>query len=193
MCHKEFLCLVLLLWAASPSLYAKQSPYVGVERCTRCHNDPPFGPVPIWSKGPHAKAFNRLLSPAAKKIAAQQGIKAPEKAMACLVCHSTAPGLKKRSTGRGLRLSEGISCEACHGPGKKYAKFAVMTKIAMLRLRKPKKAAIEAKKFGLLFQGSKSCARCHSPKVVFRGVTYVNPTYRPLAIEASLVKIRHWQ
>jgi len=89
-------------------------------------------------------------------------------------------------------MDEGVSCEACHGAGKRYAKFSVMTKIGMLKLRKPKDGVKEAKKYGLLLQGEQGCVRCHSKQIKYKGVTYPNPTYKALDIEAGLLKIRHW-
>lgn len=62
----------------------------------------------------HARAYNVLLQPTAQRMARILSIGAPEKSQKCLVCHALA--VPDAQIGRPFDLSEGVSCESCHGP-----------------------------------------------------------------------------
>ncbi len=95
---------------------------VGPETCKACHP----AAYEVWRVGPHARAFDAL--PA-------QNRKDPR----CLTCHSPdAEG--------GLA---GVTCEACHGPGRLYSAPYVMRDPELARL------------VGLVDPGEKTCVACH--------------------------------
>jgi hypothetical protein len=95
---------------------------VGPETCKACHPSA----YATWRAGPHARTLDAL--PA-------QSRKDPR----CLTCH--APDAED-----GL---VGISCEACHGPGRVYSAPYVMRDAELARL------------VGLTDPGEKSCLVCH--------------------------------
>ena len=67
----------------------------------------------------HAKAYNVLLSDKSRKIVSSLGLKEPaQQAKICLDCHAHNPAPKLQ--GERHRVSEGVACEACHGPAEKW-------------------------------------------------------------------------
>ncbi len=69
----------------------------------------------IWQrKDVHARAYGTLLSERSDAIAAKLGLGHARDAQACLVCHAeNAPPAQR---GTRYQVTDGIGCEACHGP-----------------------------------------------------------------------------
>lgn len=68
----------------------------------------------VWhGKDAHSKAYARLNSDAARRIAQNLGLPNAHEAKVCLDCHAdnVAPNLRARS----FQISDGVGCEACHG------------------------------------------------------------------------------
>ena len=98
--------------------------HMGVASCagSTCH-----GAVQTWpgspilqnefmtwqSKDKHAKAYDVLLSSRSKKIATNLGLPDAHTAGICLDCH--ADNVPKNRRHRTFQMSDGVSCEACHG------------------------------------------------------------------------------
>jgi hypothetical protein len=97
--------------------------YVGPESCKACHP----AAYDVWRTGPHARAFDAL--PAAS-----------QKDPRCLSCHSP-----DADQGGGA----GVTCEACHGPGRMYSAPYVMRDGELARL------------LGLVDPSEKACLACH--------------------------------
>ena len=146
--------------------------YVGGETCAKiCHKSAKQGTqLKIWQASAHAKAFETLGTPEAKKIAAEKGIADPQKADACLKCHVTAPGVSDDLKGAKFANDEGVGCERCHGPGSLYKKRSVM---------KDREKAVAN---GLLIPDEKTCLGCHNEE---------SPTYKAFNYEEFLKKIAH--
>ena len=183
--------LVVLLWLP-PVLLAAELRYLGVTRCSNCHMEGGPSAVMEWSQGPHARAYQTLLSEKAKQIGASMSIVQPEASTQCLVCHVTAVAKTFQKHGS-APYTEGVGCEACHGAGQKYASYRVMKKLSNLKTRKPKLLRSYAKKVGFHVQGAEVCFQCHVKKRVYQGLSFLNPTYKPLDFETSLMKIKHWR
>jgi cytochrome c553 len=74
--------------AAKP---AAVNQFIGAAKCKNCHNSAKTGDqYGKWKEQKHAKAFESLATADAKKIAKDKGIDDPQKAEACIKCHSTA-------------------------------------------------------------------------------------------------------
>ena len=72
-----------------------------------------------WSqKDDHAKAYEALTKPDSKIIAKNLKLAKPEESERCLVCH--AMRVSPESQGTLYDLTEGVSCESCHGPAEKW-------------------------------------------------------------------------
>lgn len=72
----------------------------------------------------HANAYNLLLNEDSKRIAKNMGLAKPaHEEKICLDCHTHNPPENRR--GERFSLSEGVSCEACHGPASQWIKSHV--------------------------------------------------------------------
>ncbi len=102
--------------------------YIGVEACFPCHSSPQTGyQFSRWRLTAHARAYATLSTPAAQERAKQQGLtEEPQKSAACLKCHATVSMLKPGTFLGSFSQTEGVGCEACHGPGSEYSPQAIM-------------------------------------------------------------------
>ena len=99
--------------------------YVGTNSCAaaNCHGGDGSGKT--WTssysdwvqRDKHARSFTVLLGDRSRRIAKALGYAKPaHKSVACLNCHALPP-TPAGTTGHHLQLaSDGVSCEACHGP-----------------------------------------------------------------------------
>jgi hypothetical protein len=119
--------LVALL--GSPAL-AGEHKYTGVKDCGKCHKKELMGDqLAEWKKARHSGAFETLKGEEALKIAKDKGITTPpHETDECVKCHATAHGVTPEMTGKKpLKLSDGVQCESCHGPGFDYRKKKIMS------------------------------------------------------------------
>jgi len=125
--------------------------YLGVKGCKKCHISKKKGAqYKVWEKAAHAKAYESLSSDKGKEIASEKGIDDPAKSEKCLVCHSTAGTQPAEHVSDKYEVSEGVGCEACHGPGEFYADREVFEQESDVWYAK-----------GLRKPDEKTCLRCH--------------------------------
>jgi hypothetical protein len=92
--------------------------YTGLSSCAECHaNDSIGNQIAVWEKSPHSRAFKTLQTETADDIALKFNIDDPESDLKCLKCHTTGAGRT------GIKKENGVTCEACHGPGQGYLSF----------------------------------------------------------------------
>ena len=73
----------------------------------------------IWQrKDAHARAYNTLRSTRSQAIARKLGLADAASATRCLACHADNP--PERQRGERFLLSDGVGCEACHGPSEQW-------------------------------------------------------------------------
>jgi hypothetical protein len=126
--------LLLFLFLVPAPVTAQRGPatmggaFLGVASCagSTCHGrSEPTGAVVrqdelmIWQNpaspsGAHSRAWRVLTEPRAKAIAARLGIGEAASAPMCLGCHATPAPAGQR--GPRFQISDGVGCEACHGP-----------------------------------------------------------------------------
>ena len=144
--------------------------YVGADNCT-CHKNPERGDqYHKWLKDdPHAQSYVTLAGEKAKGVAKEMGIENPQKSEKCLKCHSTAAILKPGQLTGTMPLSEGISCEGCHGAGSNFKKLNIMSDYELAKSKGliPLKKPEERKAL---------CGQCHNkdmPKSVYKEIDLV--------------------
>lgn len=144
--------------------------YIGNTKCKMCHNSPKTGKIhDIWAKTKHATAFATLASEESKKIAKEMKITDAQKDGKCLICHVAGYG---QPNGDKYSLEEGVSCEACHGPGEVYYKNHMKEKDRELALAS-----------GFVPQpDEKLCVTCHNEK---------SPTYQEFKFKEAYKVIEH--
>lgn len=145
--------------------------YVGAEKCKMCHNSAAKGAqYTKWTEAKHSQAFAVLATEEAKKIATAKGIADPQKSDACLRCHVAGHGAPATSCIDKYKVQDGVSCEACHGPGGDYWKMEVM---------KDKAKAAAA---GLVMPTEATCKGCHNAE---------SPTFKSFDFASMSAKIAH--
>lgn len=124
---------------------------VGAKKCGICHKKEETGnQLGKWQAGPHAKAFKTLGNEQSKEIAKKMGIADPQKSGKCLKCHSTAYNMTEKIATETIAVEEGVSCESCHGPGKKYMPKSIM---------ESREKSIAN---GMIHPATKTCTECHN-------------------------------
>jgi hypothetical protein len=107
--------------------------YVGSKVCMDCHSGADQGQQDVqWMRSRHAHAYWRLGSDWSLFLARlrphYQDLEDPIADDRCLLCHVTGAQDPEALFETSYRPQEGIGCEACHGPGSKYATAGVMAK-----------------------------------------------------------------
>jgi hypothetical protein len=103
-------------------LSAQDFTYVGAVKCKTCHKAPKRGnQYQAWLDSRHNKSYAVLSSLSALEEAKKENLTTPpNESPQCLKCHSPlyekAPKI----------VTEGITCEVCHGPGSDYKKMSIM-------------------------------------------------------------------
>jgi hypothetical protein len=103
--------------------------HLGLDTCkgSTCHDaqQPNRGSTiaqneyPIWAqRDRHANAYKVLFNERSRRIARNLGLGAAHEARICVDCHAHNPPADKR--GPQFRVSDGVSCEACHGAGERW-------------------------------------------------------------------------
>ena len=165
-------CGCLMLGMAQQAVAGPE--LVGSPKCKSCHKTKTGDQWKIWTESQHAKAFEPLASEAALKIAAEKGIENPQTAAECLKCHTTKAFLGEEvvvSAKGKYADTEGVGCEACHGPGSEYKSKKVMVD------SEASKAA------GLLREKTAdACVMCHNEE---------SPTFKDFDFEARWAEVAH--
>lgn len=170
---KRLIFCIGAVFLAFTVLSAAEPRYIGSDKCAKmCHKGPKKGAqYEQWQGSEHAKAFTTLGTPQAKEVATKVGVKGdPQQAPECLKCHVTAFGVKKELVDSTCTQTEGIGCEACHGPGSEYRKLDKM---------KNHDLAMAA---GLWEQNEKLCVKCHNTE---------SPNYKPFVFTEKVKKVLH--
>jgi hypothetical protein len=145
--------------------------YVGPKMCAICHKKDDSGnQFGKWQASPHAKAFETLGTPAAKEIGKKAGVDNPQTSGKCLKCHATAYNFTESVATEKIKPEDSVTCESCHGPGKKYISKNTMEDHAK---------AVAA---GLVYPATQSCKLCHNPE---------SPNYKGFDEKAMVEKIAH--
>jgi hypothetical protein len=147
----------LAMFVGTPLLNAQTYKYVGADNCKMCHKNPKKGgQFQAWEAGPHAKAMESL--------------KGDEKNdPKCLKCHSTAAAVDE-SLHAGIKKSEGVSCESCHGPGSAYKSMSVM---------RNHNASLQR---GMIMPEKEVCIACHNEE---------SPTFKGFDYDKYMKRISH--
>jgi hypothetical protein len=151
------ICLVFIMG----STLMAQNQYIGASKCKMCHNKTNKGDqYNKWAASAHANAWKNLASPKAIETGKKKGVTAPQTDAKCLKCHAPDATIAQ----------EGVSCEACHGPGSAYKSMTIM------------KNKADAIKNGLVVPTEKTCTACHNSE---------SPTFKGFNFAEYSAKIAH--
>ncbi len=106
--------------------------YVGSAVCRDCHSaEPHGGPWVAWLRSRHSQAYWRLATDWALYLARLRphyaDLETPLSDGRCQLCHVSGQQNDNALFSASFRPEEGISCEACHGPGSLYVQSDVMS------------------------------------------------------------------
>jgi len=106
--------------------------YVGSKVCMECHTGSDHGQQDVlWMRSRHAHAYWRLGSDWALFLARlrphYRDIDEPMNDERCILCHAAGSQDPDALFDSSFRPQEGVTCEACHGPGSDYANVDAMT------------------------------------------------------------------
>ena len=170
MFNKSLVFVLSLLLFAGLNLTAQDFEYIGAAKCKMCHNKPATGgQYKIWAAGPHANAMKSLSSEQAMAIAKEKGIADPTTDPSCIKCHSTLGSIDE-NLNIGVKITEGVSCESCHGPGSKYKTNSIM------------KDQAKSIANGLIVPDQKLCEGCHNAE---------SPTFKSFNYDEAVKTIAH--
>ena len=136
----------------------------------------------------HARAFDVLTEERGQRIAKNLGIADASKDERCLACHTT-PALAGPIPEELVALrSDGVSCEACHGPANGAESWRVAHTLASWKDLKGQEREKAYQKYGMtpLFDlevQAKTCAGCHvgAPADEAHGIPARNLTHDLMA------------
>jgi len=103
--------------------------YLGAASCaaSNCHggvtlpdSGPKYAAHRIWIKNdPHSRAYEVLSQQRSQQMTARLGWQPAHKEARCLVCHAVAE-TSQHTLSKTFQVSDGVSCEACHGPAEHW-------------------------------------------------------------------------
>lgn len=196
--HSPIAALVLLgMTLAVVFLHTEASgteaKFIGVKACGKCHKKVKDGEqLAVWKKSKHANAFRTLASEKAREKAGELKISGnPQKAEACLVCHTTGFGEPAARFSRKFKIQQGVQCESCHGAGSLYRKKKIMKAITKERGPDRENESPTAKETGLIIPDEASCKTCHVKQLKRGGKVFVNPNYKDFDFKKRADKIKH--
>jgi hypothetical protein len=111
---------------------AARPEYVGSRVCKSCHLGGANGdPYVTWLRSRHGHAYTRLAADWALFLAKLRphyhDLEQPIEDQRCLLCHVTGAQDPDSLFAGSFRQQEGVSCEACHGPGSDYIDPEIMS------------------------------------------------------------------
>jgi len=109
-------------WLGPAAEVEPQLVYVGARICGECHAGPGVNyQYSKWLSSKHSQAYAALAQPEARRIARLSGVREdPQRAFACLGCHTTAAHAEQWQRDETYRIEDGVQCETCHGPGSAH-------------------------------------------------------------------------
>jgi len=174
---------VFVLMAVEANAATNPADFAGMKMCGVCHKAADKGDqLAKWQASPHAKTFEMLASAEAKEAGKKVGVDDPQKSPKCLKCHSTAYNLGDAAVVEKIKPEEGVTCESCHGPGKKY-----MAKSTM----ESREKSIAA---GMIYPATKSCENCNNDqRPTWKADRYTTKDGKKVGFDAEQAyeKIKH--
>ncbi|MGB2804902.1 MAG: cytochrome c family protein [Candidatus Zixiibacteriota bacterium] len=142
--------------------------FIGTKTCGMCHNSERKGRIyEAWDSTKHATAYATLANEQSRAIAEEMGIEDAQQDSTCLKCHVTGYGLPATDK---YSVEEGVTCEACHGPGEHYDDIRVMTKPDLYEQN------------GMIVPDEELCVTCHNEE---------SPTYKEFKYKDAYKLIEH--
>jgi hypothetical protein len=148
--------------------------FVGVEVCAPCHKTEKQGKqLDIWKESKHSNAFITLQTSEANEVAKAAGFNTPAaETEACLKCHTSGYNWDKSLLEAKFKMSDGVQCETCHGPGSHYKPIKIM-----------KDRALSIENGLIVYENIEDlCVSCHNSE---------SPTFKGFEFSTMWDQIKH--
>jgi len=169
---------MLFLVTAGLSAQDGEHAYVGAQRCMPCHMSPAKGAqYRQWSNTQHPSAYQTLGTEEAKQVAEEAGVSGnPQEAAECLTCHVTGYDAPDELKTDKYDMTNGVTCETCHGPGGDYWQIPVM-KAVYAGETDPASVGLNPSP-----NSEELCVQCHNEE---------SPTFTGFNFEEALQAVSH--
>jgi hypothetical protein len=130
-----FVLAVLFLSVPTPRVFAEETPatvsapkFLGSQSCSAssCHGGAgeKSRQFTIWSTHDfhHARPYATLETARSERLAEVLQIGNPAQSARCTVCHAPFATVPAERLGHDVAVTEGISCESCHGPAENWVR-----------------------------------------------------------------------
>lgn len=115
----------------------------------------------IWiERDRHASAYTILFGAKSQQIARNLNIPAADKDASCLACHALQAPRELSAISHQVLVSDGVSCEACHGPAEKWLQPHVLPSWKRLSSSQRAATGFISGRHDLL-RRVEQCADCH--------------------------------
>ncbi len=158
-CRQLAVGLIFCLAAHGAETTAK---FLGANSCasSSCHGggDSSQNQFIVWSlKDFHSqRPFATLAGARAKQIADAAGIADPTTDDRCTSCHAPLAGVPENLRGDKFKVSEGVSCESCHGPAGNWIRSHTRTDYT-----RADRTAAGMRDLENLYVRANTCVACH--------------------------------
>jgi hypothetical protein len=128
-----FVLAILFLFVPTPRIFAQETPptvsapkFLGSQSCSAssCHGGAgeKSKQYTIWSTHDfhHARPYATLETARSERLAEVLKIGNPAQSARCTVCHAPFATVPAERLGHDVTVTEGISCESCHGPAENW-------------------------------------------------------------------------
>jgi hypothetical protein len=102
------------------------------------------------------RPFATLMTARAKQIADALEIKDPTAAARCTICHAPLHEVPENLRGENFKISEGVSCESCHGPAENWLRSHTRTDYT-----RADRTAAGMRDLENLYVRANTCVACH--------------------------------
>lgn len=192
----SYTLLLLFIIVSLPTKGLAESPpalkFLGASSCksSSCHGG--AGPLreqhDIWSRFDfHSRANATLYSARSKRLAESLDIPEPATSSRCTACHSPLQTLQPELKGPQIKVTEGISCESCHGASENWLRSHTRTD-----LDHEQKIALGMRDLSTPYQQANSCVGCHhnvDPEIADAGHPWLH-----FQLDRQLADMpAHWQ
>ncbi len=153
--------LALLLVSFTQAESAKAPKFTGMPSCssTSCHGgaSDQKNQCLIWSKKDfHSRSYATLTSARSERLAEVLKIDDATKSPKCTVCHAPFQTVSQELLAKGIKITQGVSCENCHGAAEPW-----LLTHTRADLTHEDKIAAGMRDLRSLYGRANNCVACH--------------------------------
>jgi hypothetical protein len=146
---------------SAPAAPEPRTEFFGAKSCssTSCHGGAGANKDQylVWSRQDyHSRAYATLTTARSARLAEALRVEDPVQSNRCTSCHAPVHELPRAGLSPSLKISEGVSCENCHGPAESWIRSHTR-----LDLSHQDKTALGLRDLRNFYVRANSCVACH--------------------------------